>query len=221
MLERGYAVVPNVLPKASLNMLSARLDSLLQPSLFGDVPLCTLDLLLADRRWLDVFALPAVAECLEAFVGLPAKFVAAQCVVVNPHSRAIAGWHRDVPNKVFDFHGDSGVRLLLPFDSMDHHNGATMVIPGSHTSDHPSWNLNIQDVLRRFSEDIVSIEASAGDAIVLHPSVIHRPGFNSTNVPRRVISSHWVPESTDVTDAAGFLGSGSMIKRVVPRGTKR
>jgi len=108
----GFAVVSSVLSPSVVNTWVQRLDALLQPSMFSEAPVCTLELMLAE-----------------------------------------------------------------------------MVVRSSHSPNHPSWKMTVRDAIESCKTDVVSVCSQAGNVVVLHPSVLHRPGENLTTRLRRVLSS--------------------------------
>lgn len=108
----GFDVLSNVLSASLANTWLQRLDALLQPSMFNEAYICTLEVMSAE-----------------------------------------------------------------------------MVVRSSHSPKHPSWKMTVGDAIESCKTDVVIVCAQAGDVVVLHPSVLHRPGVNSTARRRRVLSS--------------------------------
>lgn len=90
-------------------------------------------------------------------------------------------WHRDLPYQHFVSSKSLAINALFCLDDFTVANGATFVLPASHTSEgFPSANY--------IRENAVQIEACAGSFILLDCMVFHAGGFNKTTLPRRAIN---------------------------------
>ncbi|MDX1252462.1 MAG: phytanoyl-CoA dioxygenase family protein [Gammaproteobacteria bacterium] len=94
-------------------------------------------------------------------------------------------WHRDYPNKYICTERADFVRLLVPLHDMSPINGGIGIVPSSH---------HIEDEEARRTNDMRNSGATAvypplgaGDALVLHPKLIHGGGPNRSACARDVL----------------------------------
>lgn len=94
-------------------------------------------------------------------------------------------FHRDYPNKYICPKNSSFVRLLIPLEKMSLENGGLEYIPNTHLiSDEYArkTKVNEDEVIK----EKISINADAGDIIVLNPKLIHGSSMNESDKSRRV-----------------------------------
>ncbi len=92
-----------------------------------------------------------------------------------------AKWHRDLPFRHLTMSRPIAINALFALDDFTIENGATWVIPGSHTIEpFPS-----EDAVRALGRQV---PCKAGNFIVLDAMTFHAGGVNLTGVNRRAIN---------------------------------
>jgi ectoine hydroxylase-related dioxygenase (phytanoyl-CoA dioxygenase family) len=238
----GYAVVRSVVDRESLATWSAMVNDLMQrahdsdeslrpnivyeheiitrqphrselePESVGKALYLVDDLLATDPLWWILFETPGYRDVVADLVGHEPLFASSQCIIKEAYVGSRVAWHRDYPNSASDYSPTPGIRVLLSLDHMTSENGATMIIPESHHSDHPSWGLSPSEAATEFASSLVTIECKPGDVLAIHPSVIHGGGTNRSAGHRRIISVHWLPADTKAVDRANFTGFGRTLE---------
>lgn len=196
-LEReGWCLWPQSVEASSLMTLEGALPWITTPSR-RPVPLAPL------RDWLSSTELPAR---IEACLGPGARVVRALLMAKGEGQDWDIGWHRDTtfavksPKAVPGFESwvDKGpfwqvqapldlvakVRSLrLHLDDSGPDTGPLLVKPGSHRGE---------------EREPISLHARRGDAILMHPLLLHASERPRTLIPRRVLHLEWA--SFDLPD---------------------
>lgn len=189
MERAGWRLWPLAVSDSQLAALETALPWLRAPSR-RPIPLAPLN------AWLASTALPAR---MEAFMGVGVRPVRALLMAKGEGQDWDIGWHRDTtfavktPKAVDGFDGwvDKGpfwqvqapldlvaqlrsVRLHLDDSTPD--TGPLLVKPGSHRGE---------------EGEAVAIHAKRGDAILMHPLLLHASERPKTHTPRRVLHIEW------------------------------
>lgn len=112
----------------------------------------------------------------------------------GPWTLKADAWHVQPPIEVLE----SMITIRIHLDPATKENGCLKVSPGSH-------HLGILpsgEVLDKVdTNNVVYCEASAGDAVIMRPHIIHSSEKSSTNLPRRVLhfeySSYKLPDGIE------------------------
>ena len=189
MEQDGWCLWPGAVEESTLNSLEAALPWLRTPSR-RPVPLEPLN------DWLASTVLPARTEAL---LGPGARVVRALLMAKGEGQEWDIGWHRDTtfavrfPKAVPGFDGwvDKGpfwqvqapeglvarVRSLrLHLDDSGPDTGPLLVKPGSH---------------RGLEAEPIELYARRGDALLMHPLLLHASARPVSLAPRRVLHIEW------------------------------
>ncbi len=123
---------------------------------------------------------------------------------------ATTSWHRDYGGMMIGGQKPGYLWFFLCLDDSTPENGATWVVPGSHTTSTPDephhggpW---ANDDLEHFTSR-TQVCGKAGDLLVLNPSLLHSSGRNTTRQPRRLVNigicHHTLPPLMDHWAIAG------------------
>jgi ectoine hydroxylase-related dioxygenase (phytanoyl-CoA dioxygenase family) len=192
MQADGYAIVPDVLDPPRVGRLRAELEAAIAE-----------DNLALDRieretgqphpdRWMVQNAMlrgPELARMLEheAMQAYFAEFVGEHCILYAYQTSSLPPkgtnygrrLHVDCPRLIPGYMTNVGA--FFPLDDLTEENGATWLLPGSHTAfEGPSEET--------FERGAVRMLAKAGAMILVHPRVWHRSGVNTTDRPRHMLT---------------------------------
>ena len=185
----GWCLWPEAVSEAGLQALEAALPWMAEPSR-RPLPLAPLDAWLADT---------ALPDRMAALLGLGARPVRALLMGKGDGQDWDIGWHRDTtfavraPKAVPGFDGwvDKGpfwqvqapealvaqVRSLrLHLDDSGPDTGPLLVKPGSHRGE---------------EVEPVELHAKRGDALLMHPLLLHASAKPKNLAPRRVLHIEW------------------------------
>jgi ectoine hydroxylase-related dioxygenase (phytanoyl-CoA dioxygenase family) len=125
-----------------------------------------------------------------------------QNAIINPPGQTYnqALWHRDLPYQHFVSSKPLAVNALYCVDEFTTQNGATFVLPSSHTQDAFPSDAYVES-------NATQVAAPAGCFIVLDCMVFHRGGPNTTAVPRRAVNhmytTAFIKQQIDIPSALG------------------
>jgi len=103
--------------------------------------------------------------------------------IINPPGEKYnqGAWHRDLPYQHFVSTKPLAINALYCVDDFTSRNGATLVIPASHTQEkYPSDHF--------IEANATQVTAPAGSFIVLNGMLFHKGGFNDTSIARRAVN---------------------------------
>lgn len=140
-----------------------------------------------DPVFLQLPGQPRIIDALRAALGvrdIAAHFM--NVTIKHPRFGRGIGWHRDFPNLYASPAASGFARVMLCLDGMSAESGATAFVPGSH---------RLTDEEARAAPAGETPPAGAvvlaccdpGDAVLIHPKVLHGGGMNSSARPRRNI----------------------------------
>jgi phytanoyl-CoA hydroxylase len=126
----------------------------------------------------------AVREAVEA-TEIAAHFM--NVTIKQPSFGRSIGWHRDYPNAYACPDASRFVRVMLCLDGMSEAIGATTFQPGSHLiGDEEARELSRPgDRPQPPSGEVMFACCDPGDAVVIHPKVLHGGAMNASPRPRR------------------------------------
>lgn len=132
-----------------------------------------------ERIAQDETVLSLVGHCLAPNFLLSA----AQAIQIHP-GEAEQGLHSDDSfYRVARPRPSLSVSMICAIDDFTAENGATMIVPGSH-----SWGAVDQSTLARAQAEKRPVVMKAGSAIVFPGTLIHGGGANKSNAPRLAIT---------------------------------
>ncbi len=182
--ERGYLVIPDAIPDATIATLRKQLAPYLRGELMGRNDFegrkseRVYSLLAKAPAVAELIQHPAVLEVCDAYLH-PSYLLSAALVVHLHPGETEQGWHQDdalgappPPRPV------QGISTIWAIDDFSAENGATQVVPSSHLWDHPAPGQQEMDRLG------VPLEMSAGSVAVFPGALYHRGGANRTQAKR-------------------------------------
>ena len=106
-----------------------------------------------------------------------------QNAIANPPGRAHrqTACHRDLPYQHFVSSRPLAISALFCVDPFTRENGATVVLPGTHRTEHFPSEAVAKEIER-------PIEAPAGSFLVFDSMLFHRAGHNSSTTMRRAVN---------------------------------
>ena len=154
-----------------------------------------------DDRFIELAANPRVLELAHKLIRN--KFVLnQQNGIINPPGETYnqGAWHRDLPYQHFVSSKPLAINALYCVDDFTAQNGATFVLPASHTrEEYPS-----EAFIRNEAKQVT---APAGSFIVLNCMLFHRGGANSTLHRRRAVnhvySTAFIKQQIDIPGVLG------------------
>jgi hypothetical protein len=191
--ERGYLVLPGFVPPALLAELRERLEALWEHegdhagSEFRPEPGTRRLANLVDKGavFADLITTPAILECIEHVIGPDYKLSSLNARSVNPHNRASQPLHVDA-GAVADQFGYWVCNTIWMLDDFTAENGATRVIPGSHT-----WRrLPDPDVTESVAGEAL-VTGTAGTVVVMNTHMWHGGTANRTGRCRRALHAFY------------------------------
>jgi hypothetical protein len=135
-----------------------------------------------DERFIDLAMNPRVLDLVQKLIRN--KFILnQQNGIINPPGETYNQglWHRDLPYQHFVSSKPLAINALYCVDDFTIENGATFVLPGSHTREEFPSDSFVESTAKQ-------IPAPAGSFIVLHCMLFHRGGANTTSSPRRAVN---------------------------------
>lgn len=138
--ELGYLVLPGFVPPAMLESLRERCEALWAEegddagSEFRPEPGTRRLANLVDKGaiFAELVAMPAILECIEHVIGPGYKLSSLNARSTNPHNGDAQPWHCDA-GAVADERGYWVCNSIWMLDDFTEENGATRMLPGSHT----------------------------------------------------------------------------------------
>jgi ectoine hydroxylase-related dioxygenase (phytanoyl-CoA dioxygenase family) len=154
-----------------------------------------------DETFIDLATNPRVLELVGKLIRN--KFILnQQNGIINPPGETYNQglWHRDLPYQHFVSSRPLAINALYCVDDFTIENGATYVLPGSHTQEEYPSDSFVESKARQ-------ITAPAGTFIVLHCMLFHRGGANTTSLRRRAVnhvySTAFIKQQIDIPSAMG------------------
>jgi hypothetical protein len=135
-----------------------------------------------DERFMDLAMNPRVLDFVQKLIRN--KFILnQQNGIINPPGETYnqGSWHRDLPYQHFVSSKPLAITALYCVDDFTIENGATFVLPGSHTREEYPSDSFVESKAKQ-------ITSPAGSFIVLHCMLFHRGGANRTSSPRRAVN---------------------------------
>jgi ectoine hydroxylase-related dioxygenase (phytanoyl-CoA dioxygenase family) len=187
--EFGYLVLPDFVPAAMLEEMRERVEALWAEegdsagSEFLPEPGTRRLANLVDKG--DVFArmivMPGILECIESVIGPEYKLSSLNARSTNPHNPEAQPWHVDA-GAIADERGYSVCNTIWMLDDFTPDNGATRMIPRSHT-----WRRLPPPGNRDARPDEQLVTGRAGTVVVMNTHMWHAGTGNRTDRCRRAL----------------------------------
>jgi len=226
--ERGYAHVPDVVPRETLEALRARADDLMHGRVVHDGLFFQLDTTTGAyddlefgngwqgpsdnyrkieklerdplfRAWLENEAFERVVR---AVVTGDVAIYRAILMTKAATGGTVLPWHQDA-GKFWGLDRDPPIQIWTALDDAPEDGGCVEVLPGSHARGLATPLGGLVPPERAAAADAdrraVKVPARAGDVIVLHNLLWHRSGTNATGKTRRAFSVCYMSAATKCT----------------------
>jgi ectoine hydroxylase-related dioxygenase (phytanoyl-CoA dioxygenase family) len=203
----GYALIPELIPRADAARMSARLIELMRRDpTHAERPYQNLHGVFNALETDDDLALftrlvdhPVALALAEHQLGRQFQMSVSGALWLKPHAGSAGfGWHADVPMGWFAANRKPRVDLCFAINCLwmltdfTTANGATRIMPFSHRSHHEPQRLKDAD----FSA-AVTAEAPAGSCLVFDNALWHSAGANTSDEDRVGLSNPYFPSWLD------------------------
>jgi ectoine hydroxylase-related dioxygenase (phytanoyl-CoA dioxygenase family) len=206
--QYGFVIVRNLIPRERAASMAAKLIEIMRQD--PDHEKQKLQNLgrvfdnLETQEDIDLFvplvSNPVILALAEHMVGKDFQISESGALWLKPNAGYSGfGWHCDVPMNWFPANNKPmvdlcfGMNCLWMLTDFTKENGATRVVPMSHTSKrHPYGSVKGSDGQERFESEI-SAEAPAGSALLFSHATWHAAGGNFTNQDRLGVSTPFYP----------------------------
>lgn len=155
-----------------------------------------------DPLFLAYIQQPPFAQIARRYVGAEVSVFRAMLMNKPAHWDQTLAWHQDV-GAGWGIDTNPIVTVWTALDAATAGNGCMQIVPGSHRQgviNERHFLSEEQQARCARPEDIVDLEAAAGEAILLHNLLLHRSGTNPTPTPRRAFSVTYIDAATRTLD---------------------
>jgi ectoine hydroxylase-related dioxygenase (phytanoyl-CoA dioxygenase family) len=187
--ELGYLVLPGFVPPPMLAKLRDRVEALWEQegseagSEFRHEPGARRLANLVDKGaiFAEVVSMPKILECVEHVIGPSYKLSSLNARSTNPNSEESQPWHADSA-AIADERGYWVCNSIWMLDDFTSENGATRMIPRSHT-----WHRLPEpgNTISRPDEELVT--GTAGTVVIMNTHMWHGGTANRTGRCRRAL----------------------------------
>lgn len=190
--ERGFIVLPGVVPSDRLDRLSNLYNAAVESATGNDIKVGTTSTRVTDfvnrgAEFDQLYVFPPLLEAGRLVIGSRFKLSSLQARTLRPGA-ASQGLHVDVDRNTADW---PLLGFILMIDEFRTDNGATRFVPGSHRrSDVSGYVIPEAAVL---PTDQVAACGAAGSMLVFNGSAWHGHGTNSSTMPRRSLQGAYIP----------------------------
>ena len=192
--ERGFVVLPEVMPPYRLAPLSTAYDAAVESATGSDIKVGSTSTRVTDfvnrgPEFDEVYLHPALLQACCLVIGAPFKLSSLQARTLRSGSPA-QGLHVDVARHSPDW---PLLGFILMVDEFRADNGATRFVPGSHRRQ----DILVGDIPGTLVADGDQIPACgpAGSLLVFHGSAWHGHGTNASGRPRRSLQGAYIPRA--------------------------
>jgi hypothetical protein len=110
----------------------------------------------------------------------------------------VLAWHQDIGTG-WKIDTNPITTVWTALDAASVASGCMQIVPGSNNFgiiNERHFLSEQEEAKYAAAEDVIELEAEAGEAILLHNFLLHRSGVNSTTAPRRAFSSTYMDAAT-------------------------
>jgi hypothetical protein len=157
-----------------------------------------MDQTLANDYWFNQFIDSRIIQVFMDLFGPNIDFHNGKVRNNPPGFENDQGWHQDWPYEKHTKPELAAAITYLEKNGVDA--GATSVIPGSHLQEYPTIEKShtIPDDAVD-GDKAITLEAEAGDVVIIHVMVVHTAGHNYTNTSRhKIINEYKTQEAVDL-----------------------
>jgi ectoine hydroxylase-related dioxygenase (phytanoyl-CoA dioxygenase family) len=195
LVIKGYTVLEGVLNEKELQEARKRLDSIndaqtkklsvdyLEKINELDIVRCPF---IEDPFFLDIATNATVAKIAERLLG-DYYILHLQNGIINKPSKEHhqSSWHRDLPYQNFEISSPLAISALFCIDEFSAQTGGTNVLPFSHRLKTIPSDTYIKN-------NALQVSAPAGAVVIFDSMLLHKAGYNSSNIIRRGINNVYV-----------------------------
>lgn len=160
-----------------------------------------------DPLFLAYIQHPVVHAICQRYIGADVSIFRAMFMNKPAQQGTVLPWHQDV-GEGWGLDRNPIITIWTALDEATVANGCMQVVPGSHKFGviNPQHFVSEADQARYApAENVIDVEAAAGEAILLHNLLIHRSGTNPTTQSRRAFSTAYMDAATrDRATGQGF-----------------
>lgn len=206
----GFAVIEGVLNKSELALYRNKIDRVydLQENHFGrdrltqinELNMCRLPLKY-DDDFINIATNNLVFDVVRRFLGDFFILNLQNAIINQPNEEHHqSSWHRDLPYQNYVISTPLSINALFCIDDFTIETGATMVLPFSHRLESMPSDLYIQ-------KHAVTAVAKAGSVIMFDSMLLHKAGYNSSDIIRRAVNHQYqIPLLKQFYDMPKALG---------------
>ncbi|MFE6333984.1 phytanoyl-CoA dioxygenase family protein [Streptomyces sp. NPDC057798] len=207
---QGYAIWPGFLTGPATARLQDHVNRLVSGVHANHYPKSTRvwDLFRHGEPFVDLLANPALTAVLDELLGEHHLLSDFSLNVVHPQ-QPVDGWHIDYPYNEMPAPVSGsllGLQCVLPLSPFHAANGATELVPSSHTRKSPPDPQQINGQ--------VVFDAEPGSLLVMAAATWHRSGFNASPHPRSAILlsfvERWVRPMSDPPEEGPWARTGAL-----------
>jgi ectoine hydroxylase-related dioxygenase (phytanoyl-CoA dioxygenase family) len=157
-----------------------------------------MDQTLANDYWFNQFIDPRIIKVFMDLFGPNIDFHNGKVRNNPPGFTNDQSWHQDWP---YEKHTKPELAAAITYlEENGTDAGATAVIPGSHLLEYPTLDESHTIPDDAIDEDeAITLEAEAGDVVIIHVMVVHTAGHNYTNTSRhKIINEYKTQEAVDL-----------------------
>ena len=157
-----------------------------------------MDQTLANDYWFNQFIDPRIIKVFMDLFGPNIDFHNGKVRNNPPGFTNDQSWHQDWP---YEKHTKPELAAAITYlEENGTDAGATSVIPGSHLLEYPTLDESHTIPDDAIDEDeAITLEAEAGDVVIIHVMVVHTAGHNYTNTSRhKIINEYKTQEAVDL-----------------------
>lgn len=188
---KGFTFLDERISESHLGILRKKIDEIYeqQKSNLGEnilyaineIDMCRAPLLY-DNDFFDLVTYPIILKICKQYLGDFFILNLQNAIINRPnlkHHQSM--WHRDIPYQNFLTTRPISVNAFIVIDEFAEVTGSTQFLPFSHKFE----NLPSQDFMIK---NKISLEAPPGTIIMFDSMLLHRAGFNKSNIIRRAIN---------------------------------
>ena len=190
--EKGYAVIEDGISSSIVAEVKGALAPLLKGERMGRNDF---EGFRTERIYALLKKVPQIAALVEhqlvlaiidAF--LPTNYLLSSALAINIHPEETAQrLHMDDGDGAMNIrrpHAPIGMSAIWALDDFTNQNGATEIVPGSHTWEHDR---------QPNAHEVITVTMPAGSVLVFGGNVFHRGGANRSGAPRLAFSPQYCP----------------------------
>jgi len=190
----GFTIIEDVLTSDELKKYREKIDKIyhIQEKNFGidklykinEINMCRMPLKY-DDYFINIATNRIVLKVVEKILG---KFyiLNLQNAIINKPNQEHhqSSWHRDLPYQNWVISKPLSINALFCIDDFSVETGGTIVVPYTH-------KLEILPSDEYIERHAITVNAKAGSVIVFDSMLLHKAGFNSSNIIRRAVNHQY------------------------------